>query len=88
MTIFFALLIIIPVSVLQINAKVIQHEHAYRVMFNQEDLLMNITQTMKDGEILEYNITLTEDNSSLTLITEILNHTGRLWAVYVEMSSY
>ncbi len=57
----------------------------YRVQVDPEDVLMNLTLEMKRGDIIEYNITITNANSSLTLICEILDEaSGRLWTVYIE----
>ncbi|MHA1990915.1 MAG: hypothetical protein ACW981_08230 [Candidatus Hodarchaeales archaeon] len=86
-TTFFILLMVIPASIIQINANNDHDSHEYGVMFNPEDVLMNITQTMVRNDTLEYDITINEGNSSLTLVTEILHHTGRLWGVYIENSS-
>ncbi|MHA2278747.1 MAG: hypothetical protein ACXAC2_23460 [Candidatus Kariarchaeaceae archaeon] len=86
-TLFIILLMVISARVIQIDANFEHDGHEYRVMFNQEDVLMNITQTMIRNDTLEYDIIIDEGNSSLTLVTEILHHTGRLWGVYIENSS-
>ena len=59
----------------------------YRVNFNDNDVLLNITKIMKQGDIEEYNFTVTADNASLTLIIEILHQSGRLWGLYIENST-
>ncbi|OLS22830.1 MAG: hypothetical protein HeimC3_27730 [Candidatus Heimdallarchaeota archaeon LC_3] len=60
----------------------------YRVQFNPEDVLMNTTLMMTRGNIIEKNITITDENKTLTLVTEILRQTGRLWGLYIENSSF
>ena len=52
----------------------VSHEgHDYHVQANQEDVLLNKTYTMSKGEINEENITITSDNSSLTLVVEVIH---------------
>ena len=83
------LIIAIFTFTLQVNANSnISPNQNYRVQFDSEDVLLNTTQMMTRGDIVEINITITGNNTTLTLITEILNNSGRLWGLYIENASY
>lgn len=59
-------------------------ENHYEVNLTQADVLINQTITMKRGDLVEINISITDTNTSLTVIVDILNDSGRLWGLYIE----
>ncbi|MFQ5976652.1 MAG: hypothetical protein ACE5OZ_00820 [Candidatus Heimdallarchaeota archaeon] len=61
-----------------------EEQDHYRVEFSPDAVSMNLTIMMRRGEIKEFNVSVENDNSSMTLIIEILHDSGRLWGLYFE----
>jgi hypothetical protein len=85
--IFLGIFVILSLLSLMATSKVPSNamiSNDYHISFNQSSLSMNLTLSMKQGEIIEYNISITNLNTSLTIVIEIHNPAGRLWGMFLE----
>jgi hypothetical protein len=81
---FVILIICLSIPYSSINAIAIDNDQSYKLIFDSEDVSMEISLELELGEHIEFPVSITDENSSLTLIVEINNNSGPLWGVYLE----
>lgn len=59
----------------------------FHINYSSEQVSSSYQITMKDGEIKEYNVSITDVNSTMSVIVEILDNSGPLWGLYLEKAS-
>ena len=70
-----------------LNPISISISQGYRVPYNQNQVSLDLDITLELKEIKEFNISITDENSSLTAIIEILDNSGPLWGFFIEKTS-
>lgn len=63
------------------------HEGEPQLTYPLDKITAQYQLRMKVGDIKEFNVTLTSENSTLTGIIEILDHTGAFWGFFLEPAS-
>jgi hypothetical protein len=63
-------------------------DNHYQVPFTKNDISMELSLSMKNGDIKEFNVSITPENASMTIIIEVTPNSGSLWGVYLENHSH
>lgn len=63
------------------------HEGEVHLTYPQDKITAQFVLTMHIGQIAEFNVTLTSENSTLTGIVEVLDDSGALWGFFLESPS-
>lgn len=78
--VLFFLFIVNPI--LQVSAQ------DYVVSYTSDQVGMQVELTMSPGDIKEFNVSITADNTSMTVIIKTLDNSGPLWGFFLENSSF
>ena len=59
----------------------------YSVPYTADMVSFQTDLTMTKGQIIEYNVSITDKNSTMTLIVQVFNNTGPLWGMFLVQAS-
>ena len=75
------------ILILLLNPVLAGSSQSYVVNFNQNQVTMQIELTLKLNDIQEFNVSITAENSSMTVIIKNFPNSGPLWGFFLEKAS-